>query len=104
MVARVGADLFGPATVANFQARGIDTTHVRILDDVSTGVAPIFVEPDGQNRIIVVNGANDRLTPADVDDAAALVEQADVVVVQFEVPMETVYHTIGLARRRGIRC
>jgi ribokinase len=104
MVARVGADLFGPATIANFQARGIDTSHVRILDDVSTGVAPIFVAPDGQNRILVVKGANDRLMPADVDDAMGLIERADVIVVEFEVPMATVYHTIDLARRRGIRC
>jgi ribokinase len=104
MVGCVGADLFGPAMIANLQAQGIDTSHVRVLDDVSTGVAPIFVEPDGQNRIVVVKGANDRLTPAAVDEAAALFEWADGIVVQFEVPLETVYHTIDLARRRGVRC
>src|SRR5438093_9936830 len=60
MVAKVGNDLFGEATVKNFAAFGIDTTHVRIIDGAPTGVAPIFVEPGGQNRIIVVKGANDR--------------------------------------------
>src|SRR6516225_628653 len=45
MVARVGSDLFGPATVENFQKLGIDTSHVRKLEGVSSGVAPIFVEP-----------------------------------------------------------
>lgn len=104
MVARVGDDLFGPAIIANLEAQGIDASHVRIIDGVSTGVAPIFVEPDGQNRIIVVKGANERLTPADVDDAAALLEGADCILVQFEIPIETVYHTIGFARQRGIRC
>src|ERR1700726_4662103 len=44
MVARVGDDLFGPATIANFTARGIDATHVRITPGVSSGVAPIFVD------------------------------------------------------------
>src|SRR3984957_18306433 len=60
MVAKVGNDLFGEATVKNFATFGIDTTHVRIIEGVPTGVAPIFVEPGGQNRIIVVKGANDR--------------------------------------------
>ena len=71
MVAKVGGDLFGRATLDNFASFGIDTTHVQLVDDAPTGVAPIFVGPDGQNRIIVVKGANDRLTPADVDAAAA---------------------------------
>src|SRR5579864_5989990 len=54
MVARVGSDLFGPATIKNFEAMGIDATHVKQVQGVSSGVAPIFVEPSGQNRIIVV--------------------------------------------------
>src|ERR1700752_1232297 len=51
MIAKVGNDLFGEATLKNFAAFGIDTTHVGIVDGVSSGVAPIFVEPNGQNRI-----------------------------------------------------
>ncbi|CAN5544552.1 ribokinase [soil metagenome] len=104
MVARVGSDLFGPATIANFQAQGIDTTHVRMLDGLASGVAPIFVEPSGQNRIIVIKGANDRLTPAAVDEAAPVLKQADCIILQFEIPLETVYHTIRFARANGIRC
>src|SRR5882757_2313463 len=61
MVAKLGNDLFGEATVKNFASLGIDTKHVRIVDGVSSGVAPIFVEPNGQNRILVVKGANDTL-------------------------------------------
>ena len=72
MVARVGDDLFGPATITNFAAQGIDASHVRVVPGTSSGVAPIFVESNGQNRIIVVKGANDRLLPADVDEAQAL--------------------------------
>src|SRR5512132_350346 len=72
MVARVGADLFGPATIQNFTSQDIDTSHVRVLEGVSSGVAPSFVDPSGQNRIYVVKGANDRLLPADVDEAAPL--------------------------------
>jgi len=104
MVARLGSDLFGPATIGNFESYGIDTSHVRILDGVSSGVAPIFVEPSGQNRIFVVKGANDRLLPADVDLAAPVLKQADCIILQFEIPLETVYYTIRFARAKGIRC
>jgi ribokinase len=104
MVARVGSDLFGPATIKNFQKLGIDATHVRQVDGVSSGVAPIFVEPSGQNRIIVVKGANDTLKPADVDAAGEMLKTASCIVLQFEIPLETVYYTVQFARKHGIRC
>ena len=103
MIARVGDDLFGPATIRNFADRGIDVTHVKVTPGVSSGVAPIFVESSGQNRIWVVKGANDQLKPADVDAAAGLIEQADYVVLQLEVPLETVFYTLRFARAHGVR-
>lgn len=104
MVAKVGNDLFGPATVGNFKSFGIDSTHVGVVDGVSSGVAPIFVEQSGQNRIIVVKGANDSLLPQDVDLAAPVLKQADCIVLQLEVPVATVYHTLRFARSNGVRC
>lgn len=104
MVARVGDDLFGPATITNFEAQGIDASQVRIVTGTSSGVAPIFVESNGQNRIIVVKGANDKLLAADVDEATPVLETADCIVLQFEIPVATVYHTVQFARARGIRC
>ncbi|MGD0180392.1 MAG: ribokinase [Terriglobales bacterium] len=104
MVARVGSDLFGPATIENFKKLGIDTTHVKQIDGVSSGVAPIFVEPNGQNRIFVVKGANDLLKPADVDAASDLLKTVDCMVLQFEIPLETVYYSVAFARKSGIRC
>jgi ribokinase len=104
MVAKVGTDLFGEATVGNFATLGIDTTYVLKVPGVPTGVAPIFVEPNGQNRIIVVKGANDRLTPADVDAAAAELRKVDAIILQFEVPLETIYHTVRFARANEILC
>jgi ribokinase len=104
MVARVGDDLFGPSTIKNFEKLDIDATHVRQVKGVSSGVAPIFVDPSGQNRIIVVKGANDELKPADVDAAADMLKSADCIVLQFEIPLETVYYTIKFARKNGIRC
>ena len=104
MVARVGSDLFGPATIENFRKQGIDSTHVKQVEGLSSGVAPIFVEPNGQNRILVVKGANDALKPADVDAAAETLKTADCIVLQFEIPVETVYYTVSFARKHGIRC
>jgi ribokinase len=103
MVARVGDDLFGTATLQNFASQGIDVSHVLVTPGVSSGVAPIFVDSAGQNRILVVKGANDRLAPADVDAASDLLRRADFIVLQLEIPIETVYYTLRFARTHGIR-
>src|SRR5229473_7381017 len=103
MVARVGSDLFGPATIENFKKLGIDATHVKQVEGLSSGVAPIFVEPNGQNRILVVKGANDALKPADVDAAADTLRSVQTIVLQFEIPLETIYYTVQFARKNGIR-
>jgi len=103
MVARVGDDLFGSAYVDNFKKQGIDTSYVMVTPGVSTGVAPIFVDSAGQNRILVVKGANDRLVPADIDNASGLLRSADLIVLQLEIPLETVYYTLQFARANGIR-
>ena len=104
MVAHVGSDLFGPATIKNFQTLGIDASHVKQIEGVSSGVAPIFVDSAGQNRIFVVKGANDTLKPADVESAADLLKSADCIVLQFEIPVETVYYTVQFAQKNKIRC
>lgn len=102
MVARVGDDLFGPATLKNFESFGIDSAQVQMVKGVSSGVAPIFVEESGQNRIIVVKGANDRLLPEDV--TSAVLQDARCVILQLEIPLTTVYHTIRLAKANGSLC
>jgi len=104
MVARVGSDLFGPATIENFKKLGIDTTHVKQVEGFSSGVAPIFVDPSGQNRILVVKGANDALRPEAIDEASETLKTVDCIVLQFEIPLETVYYAVAFARKQGIRC
>lgn len=104
MVARVGDDLFGPATIDNFVKRGIGVDHVRVVPGASSGAASVFVEPNGQNRILVVTSANDCLSPADVDEALPVLQHADCIILQLEVPLETVYHAIELAAASRIPC
>lgn len=102
LVSRVGDDLFGGGTIKNFQEVGIDTRHVLAVPGTPSGVAPIFVEPSGENRILIIKGANEHLLPADVDAAAEDLKQCGLILLQLEIPLETVYHTIAWAAREGI--
>jgi ribokinase len=100
MVNCIGSDVFADMTVANFVKEGIDITYLRQVDGMSSGVAPIWVEPDGTNRIIVVAGANEQLTAAEAREAVAGVPRVDVVVGQFEVPQEATAAAFCAARDR----
>jgi ribokinase len=100
LVGCVGTDSFGSATLANLAENGIDTTWMHGVDGVSTGVAPIWVEPDGTNRIVCTAGAND-LVPAD-RAAAAVSDLAPAVVVgQLEVPQPATRAAFEAARGVG---
>lgn len=103
MVSKVGSDVFGENTIRNLQGFGIDTRHVTVAEEMSSGVAPIFVEPSGENAILIVKGANAALSPADVDAAEALLRGADLILMQLEIPLETVYHTLRRAEEWGVR-
>lgn len=102
MVTRVGEDAFADATIANFARNGIDTTHVLRTPGAPSGVAPIFVEPSGENSILIVKGANAHLAPADVDAAADLLKGCALILMQLEIPVETVYHTVKRAKEWGV--
>ncbi len=102
MVTKVGDDAFADTTIANFRRFGVDTTWVEKVPGCSSGVAPIFVEPSGENSILIIKGANAHLLPADVDRAAEDLKRCDLILMQLEVPLETVYHTIAFAARNGI--
>ncbi|NLH79653.1 MAG: ribokinase [Phyllobacteriaceae bacterium] len=102
MVTKVGDDVFADNTIANFRRFGVDTTWVEKVPGTSSGVAPIFVEPSGENSILIIKGANAHLLPADIDRAAADLKRCDLILMQLEVPIETVYHTIDFAKANGI--
>lgn len=100
MVNCVGDDDYGRMTLANFGSFGIDTTHVEVVTG-SSGVAPIWVESDGTNRIIIVPGANHSLT---ADRAAAAIDtigRPDVVIGQFEIPQPVTAAAFAAAKRHG---
>ncbi len=100
-VGRVGMDMFGDRALADISAAGVDVSYVIRDPKAPSGVALIFVDDTGQNSIVVAPGANGLLTPADVDAARPAFERADVVVAQFEVPLDAVARVIDLARELG---
>ena len=103
MVCKLGRDVFGEGTLENFRAHGIDTTHVTFTEDAFSGVAPIAVDPEGRNAIIIVTGANDLLSLDDLERARPAIAAAEVVVCQLELPVETTLSALRIAREEGVR-
>ncbi len=101
-VARLGDDLFGRQSVANFEREGVDTTHVTSTSGAASGVALITVDTDGNNVIVVAPGANHELSAEDVGAAEGDIRMAGAVVAQLEIPIETVACAAALAREAGI--
>jgi len=100
MVNGVGEDSYGEQTIANFARYGIDTAHVLRFPG-SSGVAPIWVEPDGSNRIIVVPGANDGLLPEQAAAAVLAQQRVEAVIAQFEIGQAVTTAAFRAARERG---
>ncbi len=101
-IARVGDDMFGTRAVEGFRADGIDTCRIVTDSGAPSGVALIFVDKAGENCIAVASGANARLTPADLDGCADAVAFADMLLLQLEIPLETVRAAVKLARASGV--
>jgi ribokinase len=101
MLGRVGADSFGSALKANLAGVGVDIRPVLETDSEATGVACIHVDAAGQNSITVAPGANGALSRADIDSERWALAGARCVLLQLEIPMETVAEGLREARRVG---
>ena len=102
LVAKVGQDMFGTQSVENFKRDGILTDFILADADNHTGVALILVDGQGENLISVAPGANAATTPDEVQKAADRIRSADVVLLQLEIPLETVEFTARLASEAGV--
>jgi ribokinase len=103
MVGRLGQDGFGQQTLDNFKAQGVDADFVRLMPGVPSGVAPIFVDGQGRNFIVIVSGANHTLGPDDLEEARTLITGAKAVVCQLEIRQETIKRAFELARAAGVQ-
>jgi ribokinase len=102
IVTKLGEDVFGDKALENFREQGIDTTYVSSTREAFSGVAPIAVDRSGNNSIIIVTGANDLLTPEDVEAAEPAIRSARVVACQLEIEVETTLAALRLARGHGV--
>jgi ribokinase len=90
MVTKVGDDPFGSDTRKNFERWGVDVRHVHVTDRAFSGVAPIAVDPEGRNSIIIVTGANDLMTVEEIEAARPVIAGARILVCQLEAPLGVV--------------
>lgn len=100
MIGAVGKDDAGRLLTGNLRSVGVDVSGIR-ESDTPTGQAFITVERTGENAIIILAGANGEVSPADVDRGRKLIEDADCLVMQLEVPVETVLYAARLAKSLG---
>lgn len=100
---KVGQDSFGDRLLESMAAAGVRTDLVGRVVDESTGIAVILVDSSGENRIVVVKGANARLCSSDVDEAANVISSAGALLVQLEIPFDAVLRAVEIAHRAGVR-
>jgi ribokinase len=100
MIGAVGDDAFGEELLRSLQEDGVDVTGIKRASGMATGVASIYVA-EGDNSIVVVPGANSRVEPADIDRSEDKLRQADIVLLQLEIPVETVVYAARKAKSLG---
>ncbi|HBM17185.1 MAG TPA: ribokinase [Lentisphaeria bacterium] len=102
MVAKLGEDVFGKQTMENFKNLNIVSKYVYFTDKASSGVAPIWVDKQGHNSIIVVSGANDLITVEEVEASRKAIASSKILICQNEVPLEVTKKALQIAREEGV--
>jgi len=102
-VTRLGRDWLGDQALANYRAEKINCDYITRDDHAPSGVALIMVDAKGENLINVAPGANSALLPQHIEAASPLIQKADVLLVQLEIPLDTVAAAIQLAQRHNVR-
>jgi len=103
LICKTGNDIFGKQSVELFKSEGINTSYLFSDAKKPSGVALITVDANGENCIVVASGANASLSPADIEIARAEVEQSNIVLMQLEIPIETVEFAAAMASKKGGR-
>jgi ribokinase len=103
MICKVGQDRFGPMVRQNFEDQGIARAVVFEDKDFPSGVAPILVDDEGRNMVIIVPGANNTLTSAEVRYAEEVIQGAKILITQLEIPDEAILTAFEIAHASGVR-
>ena len=102
MIGCVGNDTFGKTLIRSLCAAKVNIDGILCLDNIPTGIAMIIIN-DGDNFIIVDPGANYKLSPENLDSIETLIESCSLVVLQLEIPLETVERAVYIAKKHGIK-
>jgi ribokinase len=101
-VSMIGEDMFGDMAIQLYIQEGVQTEHLRRTTERNTGVGFITLNATGDNHIVLDMGANELLTPADVDAAESIIAQSDVVLAVLEIPLQAAGRAMALARRHNV--
>lgn len=101
-VCKVGSDMFGDSTVRGYEKDGIDTSRI-LRSTKPSGVALIMVDDKGENCISVASGANADFTEADIDSVADIIKEAEMLVLQLEIPVPCVLKAARIAAEAGVK-
>uniref|UniRef100_A0A1B6IDJ8 Ribokinase n=1 Tax=Homalodisca liturata TaxID=320908 RepID=A0A1B6IDJ8_9HEMI len=101
LVACLGDDIFGKEYLGHLRKNNVDTKHVSLIEGESCGIAQISVADSGDNHIIIVAGANNRLSAQEITNASGLLSTAEVVVFQFETPLTTTVKALKYCKRNN---
>ena len=99
---KIGEDAFGDQMIAQLTKEGIDTRHIVRDPENASGIAFILVDKNGENMISVAPGANFKLTPIEVRSKADLIKSASCLIVQMEIPMETIEELFKIASKASV--
>jgi ribokinase len=102
MVSKVGDESFGAGTLENFKKNGVSTDFVYKSKEEFSGVAPIFVTPKGENSIVIVSGANNKLTAMEIEKASNEIKQSSYLICQLEIEVELSLIALRLAKKLGV--
>lgn len=102
MVGKLGSDMFADQLLNSLEQVGVDCSAIEKVEGQETGVAFVMLDAEGENSIVVAPGANMLLTPDDMHRQEALIKQAKLVMVQLEIPLETVMAAISIAKRHHV--
>lgn len=97
----VGNDTYGERLIAKLTSENVNVNHIFVLPDVGTGIASIMTTEE-DNQIIVIPGANNSLTPERVEEKESVIRESDIILIQLEIPLETVVKTLEIAERYDI--
>ncbi len=101
MIGCVGSDSFGIELITNLEANKIDVSGVKVSAESASGIANILIS-DGDNRIIVVPGANHDLAPTVIDDMRGTIQNSSLVMMQLEIPIPTILRTLEMCKELGV--